>query len=178
MARSCRVFCFLPLGNLGVIAKAMTYRQPRPNNRSQRTPRSRCIFTSGQWRGAAAAERSAEPLNRMKSRIMYIEDKSGGLIGPARIGRVTFSKTGRTIYYRGRSFQSLKGLGLKPTTTTWRQGITSGFPARSATAVTRCTAAARPSKLTPTFVRSIGETSDDSQSERLHERNARTRVLL
>ena len=49
----------------------------------------------------------------MKSRIMYIEDKSGGLTGPARIGRVTFSKTGRTIYYRGRSFQSLKGLGFK-----------------------------------------------------------------
>ena len=49
----------------------------------------------------------------MKSRIMYIEDKSGGLVGPARIGRVTFSKTGRTIYYRGRTFQSLKGLGFK-----------------------------------------------------------------
>jgi hypothetical protein len=49
----------------------------------------------------------------MKTRIMYVEDKSGGLIGPARIGRVTFSKTGRTIYYRGRSFQSLKGLGFK-----------------------------------------------------------------
>ena len=44
---------------------------------------------------------------------MYIEDKSGGLIGAARIGRVTFSKTGRTIYYQGRSFQSLKGLGFK-----------------------------------------------------------------
>ena len=44
---------------------------------------------------------------------MYIEDKSGGLTGPARIGRVTFSKTGRTIYYGGRSFQSLKGLGFK-----------------------------------------------------------------
>ncbi len=44
---------------------------------------------------------------------MYIEDKSGGLVGPARIGRVTFSKTGRTIYYRGRSFQSLKGQGYK-----------------------------------------------------------------
>jgi hypothetical protein len=29
----------------------------------------------------------------MKSRIMYIEDKGGGLIGPARIGRVTFSKS-------------------------------------------------------------------------------------
>jgi hypothetical protein len=40
---------------------------------------------------------------------MYIEDKSGGLMGPARIGRVTFSKTGRTIYYGGKAFRSLKG---------------------------------------------------------------------
>ena len=49
----------------------------------------------------------------MQSRIMYIEDKSQGLSGPARIGRVEFSKTGRTLYYRGRSFQSLKGSGFK-----------------------------------------------------------------
>lgn len=49
----------------------------------------------------------------MQSRIMYIEDKSGGLTGPARIGRVSFSKTGRTLYYRDRSFQSLKGAGFK-----------------------------------------------------------------
>ena len=49
----------------------------------------------------------------MKSRILYIEDKSDGLVGPARIGRVTFSKTGRSLYYRGRTFRSLKGLGFK-----------------------------------------------------------------
>jgi len=49
----------------------------------------------------------------MKSRIMYIECKAGGLTGPARIGRVTFSKTGKTIYYQGRTFQSLKGAGFK-----------------------------------------------------------------
>ncbi len=49
----------------------------------------------------------------MKSRIMYIEDKSGGLIGPRRIGRVKFSKTGWIFYYRSRSFQSLKDLGFK-----------------------------------------------------------------
>jgi hypothetical protein len=49
----------------------------------------------------------------MRSRIMYIEDKSGGLVGPARIGRVTFSKTGATLTYGGRSFQSLKGDGFK-----------------------------------------------------------------
>jgi hypothetical protein len=49
----------------------------------------------------------------MKSRIMYIESKAGGLIGPARIGRVEFSKTGKTLYYRGKEFQSLKGRGFK-----------------------------------------------------------------
>lgn len=48
-----------------------------------------------------------------KTRIMYIESKADGLNGPARIGRVTFSKTGRSISYRGRSFQSLDGKASK-----------------------------------------------------------------
>ena len=48
-----------------------------------------------------------------RSRIMYVEDKSGGLEGDARIGRVYFSKTGKTLYYRGKRFQSLKGMGYK-----------------------------------------------------------------
>jgi hypothetical protein len=48
----------------------------------------------------------------MKSRIMYIENKSDGLSGPARIGRVIFSKSGKTLYYQGKSFQSLKGSGF------------------------------------------------------------------
>lgn len=47
------------------------------------------------------------------SRIMYIESKASGLTGPARIGRVTFSKSGKTVYYRGRAFQSLSGQGFK-----------------------------------------------------------------
>ncbi len=49
----------------------------------------------------------------MPPRIMYIEQKSDGLSGPARIGRVTFSQTGKTLYYRGRAFQSLGGRGFK-----------------------------------------------------------------
>ena len=44
---------------------------------------------------------------------MYIERKAGSLEGEARIGRVTFSRTGRTLYYRGQTFQSLKGSGFK-----------------------------------------------------------------
>jgi hypothetical protein len=46
-------------------------------------------------------------------RIMYIERKAGGLTGDARIGRVTFSKSGRTLYYRGQRLQNLKGAGFK-----------------------------------------------------------------
>ena len=46
---------------------------------------------------------------QMKSRIMYIELKShpGGHndCGPARIGRVTFNKTGKTLQYGGKRFQ-------------------------------------------------------------------------
>ncbi|HVV37559.1 MAG TPA: hypothetical protein VHC63_13195 [Acidimicrobiales bacterium] len=42
----------------------------------------------------------------MKDRIMYVELKSGyNDDGPAWIGRVSFSKTGRTVYYRGRTLQ-------------------------------------------------------------------------
>jgi len=40
---------------------------------------------------------------------MYIEDKSEGLVGPARIGRVTFSKRGKTLHYGGQSFQTTIG---------------------------------------------------------------------
>ena len=49
----------------------------------------------------------------MKSRIMYIEYKGAGLTGHARIGRVTFSKSGATLYYRGLAFQSLNGSDFK-----------------------------------------------------------------
>lgn len=48
-----------------------------------------------------------------KTRIMYIEYKSDGLNGPARIGRVTFSKSGLSLYYAGRKFGRLSGQGFK-----------------------------------------------------------------
>jgi len=47
----------------------------------------------------------------MRSRIM--ESKGEGLNGPARIGRVTFNRTGLTLSYNGKSFRSLKGSGFK-----------------------------------------------------------------
>jgi hypothetical protein len=40
---------------------------------------------------------------------MYIGRKAESLNGSARIGRVTFSKTGQTVEYRGQKFQKNKG---------------------------------------------------------------------
>jgi hypothetical protein len=44
---------------------------------------------------------------------MYIEYKGDGIVGPARIGRVAFSKTNRSLTYMGRHFRSLNGAGFK-----------------------------------------------------------------
>jgi hypothetical protein len=43
----------------------------------------------------------------MKSRIMYIEFKGDGIAGPARIGRVSFSKSGKSIYYKNKKYETL-----------------------------------------------------------------------
>jgi hypothetical protein len=42
------------------------------------------------------------------SRIMYIERKAGSVTGEARIGRVSFSKTMRSMYYGGKGFLKVK----------------------------------------------------------------------
>lgn len=48
-----------------------------------------------------------------KRRLMYVESKSeAGDRGEARIGWVTFSKTGRSIYYAGKRLQRIKGGGV------------------------------------------------------------------
>ena len=49
----------------------------------------------------------------MASRIMYIEGKAETLNGPARIGRVIFSRTPARLYYKDKTLQSLKGRGFK-----------------------------------------------------------------
>lgn len=45
----------------------------------------------------------------MKSQVMYIECKGDGLAGAARIRRVTFSKTGRTLRYQEKEFRRVCG---------------------------------------------------------------------
>jgi hypothetical protein len=49
----------------------------------------------------------------MRSRIMYIESKADSLQGPARIGRVSFTKSGKGIDYQGREFYRTSGFKAK-----------------------------------------------------------------
>ncbi len=54
-------------------------------------------------------------LNRgLQRRLMYVENKDGEIDGVnARIGWVEFSKTGQTVYYRGRKLQKAGGQGIR-----------------------------------------------------------------
>ena len=44
---------------------------------------------------------------------MYIERKAGSLTGSGRIGRVSFNRTGRTVFYRDLVFRRIVGGGFK-----------------------------------------------------------------
>jgi hypothetical protein len=47
----------------------------------------------------------------LKRRVMYVENKNGVIDGvAARIGWVTFSKTGQSVYYRGRTLLKANGI--------------------------------------------------------------------
>lgn len=49
-----------------------------------------------------------------KTRIMYIENKGNdGIVGEARIGRVTIRNKGKSIHYGEQKFASLNGQGFK-----------------------------------------------------------------
>jgi hypothetical protein len=69
------------------------------------------------------ARRSAQPLDGMKRnqlnqgmqrRLMYVENKNGQIDGAAaRIGWVSFSKSGHSVFYRGRELNRIKGGGTR-----------------------------------------------------------------
>ena len=54
-------------------------------------------------------------LNRgSERRVMYVENKDGKLEGAdARIGWVSFSKSGKSVHYRGRTFTRATGGGIR-----------------------------------------------------------------
>lgn len=50
----------------------------------------------------------------MQDKIMYIELKTGhSNNGPAWIGKVQFSKSGRTVYFNGKAFKNIGGSGVQ-----------------------------------------------------------------
>ena len=71
------------------------------------------VAIADESRGGGLVASPTRKAKALAGRIMYIERKAGSLTGNARIGRVSFSKTGRTLYYAGLTFQSLKGAGFK-----------------------------------------------------------------
>jgi hypothetical protein len=76
----------------------------------------------------------------MKTRIIDIECKGNEISGPARTGRVTFSKSGRSLYYQGRLLHTLSGRGFKANyrdSESREQYWISGCKKRAATAYTR-----------------------------------------
>jgi hypothetical protein len=73
-------------------------------------------------------------MDLMQPRVIYVELKSGwNDDGPAWISRVTFSKTGRTVYFHGRALRGIKGGSVKATTATSRRVRSIGCPVRSET---------------------------------------------
>jgi hypothetical protein len=61
-------------------------------------------------------------MSAKKTRIVYIERKGLEISGPARIGRVTYSKSGQSVYYHGRRFHTLSGSGFKANYFDWETG--------------------------------------------------------
>ncbi len=59
----------------------------------------------------------------MKSHVIYIECKGTEISGPARIGRVTFSKSGKSLYYPGRRLYSLSASGFKANCADSKTGV-------------------------------------------------------
>ena len=50
----------------------------------------------------------------LSRRLMYVENKDGEIDGHrARIGWVTFSRSGLTVYYRGRELSRARGGGIR-----------------------------------------------------------------
>lgn len=99
----------------------------------------------------------------MKSRIMYIERKAGALTGTARIGRVTFNRTGKTIYYRDQVFRRIVGGGFKSNYLEESTGEDYWISGPSATAAIDFTADVSPSRSMRTFARSTGPRFGTSQ---------------
>lgn len=73
--------------------------------------------------------RTTQLTKGLKRRLMYVENKHGDIDGAdARIGWVTFSKTGKSVYYRGRvlgkaNLSSGNFMDIETRETYWVSGV-------------------------------------------------------
>jgi hypothetical protein len=94
----------------------------------------------------------------MRTRIMYVELKTGhNDNGPAWIGRVGFSKTGQTIYYREKSLRRIHGGRCRATIAMSRPARSTGSRASSATKRTDIGLGPALSRSTPTLKTNTAE---------------------
>ena len=102
--------CAQRIASSSTNAKELRKRQIRIEKRLEREFPNASLPQESDAPQSEPAE-NPKPIKRPgeKSRIMYIEYKGDGLAGTAWIGRVTYSQTGKTLYYRKKAFQSLKG---------------------------------------------------------------------
>jgi hypothetical protein len=63
----------------------------------------------------------------VKPKIMYIERKGNDINGPARIGLVTFSKSGKSLYYHGLASKRFPAEDSRRTTSSMIVESTIGF---------------------------------------------------
>lgn len=107
---------------------------------------------------------------------MYIECKAGGLVGDARIGRVTFSKAGKSIYYNGMTFKTLKGTGFKSNYVDEESGEEYWISGPRKTVKIDCTAKDSQLKLTRMFERNTGPLSETSRKTKRRQESDRALI--
>ena len=103
---------YLPPGDLDI---AQAFVDLAPCARCGRPPAEHpfdLICPMGSDEPAATVEHASP--KRGQTRIMYVEQCADGANhrGPAWIGRVTFSKSGRSLYYRGMHLARIPGKGV------------------------------------------------------------------
>jgi hypothetical protein len=73
----------------------------------------KAAYAANAFKPSVSIESERKAGRKGPSKIMYIECKAGHLTGAARMGRVTFSKTWKTVYYQGKTLQRLPQGGFK-----------------------------------------------------------------
>jgi hypothetical protein len=103
-SRSCPSFCEQRF------IRQLTNPPVMPKRPTRKAAALAAVIAEGQQSTLSAPSKG---LRGRRPRIMFIERKAGSLTGEARIGRVTFNRTGRTIYYRDQVFHRIIGGGFK-----------------------------------------------------------------